>query len=550
MGFCRSVAITTSLAICASGLFSPTLSAQTAQNQVAIVSISPLDNLMKDVNYLLQATSFPEMGGLFGMMAKQYTRGIDGTRPIGVSVSLAGETPSALIFLPLSDRQQFFGALAGVGIEPDDLGDGVFAIDAGSQVIYAKDSGGWLFVAQTEGELDTVPSDPAALLGDLPSRYTVAVKVDVQAVPDELKLMAVDQMQKGFDRASEKASEQSAEEAAIAREAGQAQIQQVRQLLEETEQFTVGWAVRAEEQRTFFDAGAQFLAGTELASQAASYKDLTTDFSAFQLADSAISFHYAAEILEGAPREAAKNSMRTSLGQAAAMLKKQANMDEATASLLTDLLNGLGEITIKTIDEGKFDGAGSVILGDSLRVLIGSRIADGSALAAELKKVAAGLPQGSGAPASFEFDYAEHAGVDLHRIRVPIKTNDRNVQRVLGEELLVTVGTASKAYLISVDQAGDASLKAAIDQMKGSLGQPTTPFDSVVRFGQILQFAQTISPNPMLSNALNTIKQYAGKDTVTVSGRSVERGGVYRFSIDEGVLRTIGATAKSGGGGF
>lgn len=54
----------------------------------------------------------------------------------------------------------------------------------------------------------------------------------------------------------------------------------------------------------------------------------------------------------------------------------------------------------------------------------------------------------------------------------------------------------------------------------------------------------------MLSSALNTIKQYAGKDTVTVSGRSVERGGVYRFSIDEGVLRTVGATAKSGGGGF
>ena len=154
------------MAVIASGLVLPAARAQQAQRPVAIVSISPLDRFLQDTSYLLKACNVPEVGGLVSIMANQYTQGIDRTKPIGVSVSLEGQMPTALVFPAHStSREDFFGALAGMGIEPDDLGDGMFEIDANGQKLYAKDSGGWLFIAQTEEALANVPADPAKLLG-------------------------------------------------------------------------------------------------------------------------------------------------------------------------------------------------------------------------------------------------------------------------------------------------------------------------------------------------------------------------------------------------
>jgi hypothetical protein len=48
------------------------------------------------------------------------------------------------------------------------------------------------------------------------------------------------------------------------------------------------------------------------------------------------------------------------------------------------------------------------------------------------------------------------------------------------------------------------------------------------------------------------MSDYAGKDKVSVKGRVIPRGAVYRVNVEEGVMRSIGAAAKagSGGGGF
>ena len=76
--------------------------------------------------------------------------------------------------------------------------------------------------------------------------------------------------------------------------------------------------------------------------------------------------------------------------------------------------------------------------------------------------------------------------------------------------------------------------------------------EGVIEVGQLVKYAQTVSPNSMIDIVLQTIQQYAGKDRVLINGNLIPRGLVYRFSVDEGVLRAIGTAAKSGqnGGGF
>ncbi|MGN6136203.1 MAG: hypothetical protein ACTHOU_17085, partial [Aureliella sp.] len=100
--------------------------AQTPNRPAAVVSIAPLDRLLQDFTYLTRSAGVPQIGGIGSMMTKQYTQGLDTTRPAGIIVQLVDNQPVATAFLPLSNRQQFFAALAGASLEPDDLGNGVY----------------------------------------------------------------------------------------------------------------------------------------------------------------------------------------------------------------------------------------------------------------------------------------------------------------------------------------------------------------------------------------------------------------------------------------
>ena len=114
---------------------------------------------------------------------------------------------------------------------------------------------------------------------------------------------------------------------------------------------------------------------------------------------------------------------------------------------------------------------------------------------------------------------------------------------------MITIGTGEKSYLMALDPSGDSLVKNAIDQLADANGVQTTPFQAVVELESILRFAQAVSPNSILDNAVNKISEYSGKDKVEVNSKLIPRGGLYRISIEEGILQAIGAAAKSGAGG-
>ncbi len=547
MRFRRLMGVATAALMLVGGSLSSSLPAQQTSQPVAVISVAPLDASLQDTSYLLRACNVPEMGGLVTIMANTYTQGLDRSRPLGATVTLEGDTPSAIIFLPLTQREQFFGALAGMGIEPDDLGDGLFEIDANGQTIFAKDTGAWLFIAQTESALAQVPENPAEILGELPNRYNVAIRLNVQALPDELKNMATEQMRIGFERGLAEQQGQTEEEREAAREMGEASIEQIERMIADTERVIFGWAIDSDGQKTYMDAGAQFLPGSDLAAQADMAAKQTSNYTAFILPNESAKFRFSSMISDS-DKPVAKNNLRNSVSQAEQQLD-QSDMPDDAKAMLKELVQGLATIMEQTIDEGEFDGAGSFsVANDTLRVLIGGRIADGNALAQEFKDAVSKFPSGPDVP-TVEFDYETYQGVTLHRATVPVKIADPAAKKVLGEKLLITIGTAAKQFMIGLDPEGDASVKTAIDRMQAAQNVPATPFEGVIQLEQILRYAQAVSPNSVLDNVIATISEYAGKDKIQVNGSVIERGGVYRLSLDEGVLRAIGAAAKSGGGG-
>ncbi len=526
-----------------------TLATAGATQPAALLSITNLDRLLKDIAYMLRASNVPEVGGLVSVLANQYTQGLDRMRPLGLAVTMQGTQPVPVGFLPVSDRAAFFDALAAIGVEPDDLGDGLFEISANGNTIFVKESSGWLFIAPSEDSLANVPADPASLLGDLPSRYDLAMKINLQALPAELRDMVTSQIRDGFERGLAEQDGQTPEEKKAAREMGEASLVQLEQVIRETEQAIVGWAIDAAGQKTYIDGAAQFVEGGQYAGQMEAAKNAKTAFSGFKLPGSAISFR-ATSLISDADKALAKNNIKNSMQQIETKIDEI--NDVQVRETVDKFVKGLIKIVEQTIDEGSLDGAMSVsVTGGTLKVLIGGNTADGQALAKEVQDAVKSLSGNPEVP-KFEFNYATHGGMTLHRTSIPIQSNDAKVRALFGEELKLTIGTAEKAFALSLDPAGDASLKAAIDSSKAVPSAAATPMEGVIEVGQLVKYAQTVSPNSMIDIVLQTIQQYAGKDRVLINGNLIPRGLVYRFSVDEGVLRAIGTAAKSGqnGGGF
>jgi hypothetical protein len=552
MRFSRLPFFAIALFAATTGYFAPLAKAQQDETPVAIVSIAPLDRMIKDAKYLIRACNVPEFGGVATTMASYYTQGLDQNKPLGVAISLDGQMPVGMVFLPLSDREKFFETLAGIGIEPDDLGDGLFEIDANGQTLYAKDAGGWLYIAQSEEALSSVPANPAALLGELPKNYNIAIKANIQSLPPDLRDMAASQMKIGFDNTLNEQSGQTDEEIEIARKAGEAQIAQIEELMRDTDQLILGFGIDSMGQKIYLDGAGKFLPDTKLAKQSDAMASLTSDYTAFKLAGSSANFRATSQITTEADKEVAKQNVRNSMQQAEKSLD-DANISDDSKALLVDLMSTLEKLLSDTIDEGTFDGASSLSVADSsLRVLVGGRIADGRALETELQKLVKGLPASQFTPTA-EFGYETYKGITLHRLSVPVKIADPNARKVFGDELKVTIGTADKAFFVALDPTGDGSLKSAIDNMASAKAVKASPFNGVIQFAPLLEFAQAIMPNPILDTAVDAMKDYADLDKVQVMATAIPRGGVYRLSIDEGVLRAGGTTAKlgaGGGGGF
>lgn len=539
----RSFILSTAVAVCCT-VAGPFVK---AQEPVALVSIAPLDGMKKNISYILEATNFQSVAPMFEFFGDHYTTGIDGSRPIGVQVTLKGQQPSALIFIPVADVTALFEVIEGVGVQASELETDLYELITPGPTLFARKSGEWLFLAQTEEELSgELPAAPEKALGTYPSKYDLAVRLNVQALPPEMKNMMTENLKMGFENTMQAQPNQSDEEREIAEAAGKAQLAQIERLLTETDQVFLGWSVDSANQVTLIDVGALVVPGTKLAENAALAMKATTDYSAFVLPNASANFRFTQNIPES-ERETTIQNMDNSLRQASSMIDKNDQIPAELKSVATGVVDALGSLLKDTINEGKIDGAGSAsVAGGKLRVLVGGRISDGNALAAQVQKLAAAIEGKPNAP-KFEFGYAEYGGVTLHRATAQVA--DPKAIEVVGGDVVLTIGTSDKGYIIALDSDGDALVKQAIDGMKASMNQKASPFESAIEVGDILNFVQAIEPNAILDNAVQTIKEFAENDQVQISGRAIERGAIYRLTIEEGVLRAAGAAAQGGGGG-
>jgi hypothetical protein len=525
-------------------LISPAVSALQAESvftkPMAVVTVGKLDKVQPDIIYLMRAVGSPQIGGFVNIMVDQYSQGLDRERSAGVLVAMQGETPAFVAYLPLKDFDQFVEALQTFG-EPDDLGDGKYAMEVGANTVFAKKMDQWLYVAMDESMLEDLPADPTTLVPSMEEAYDVSARFIVKNVPDELKTMIMDQMSNSLEQAMDMQAENQTEEQQEQAEAAAEQtLAQIEKSFNEMDEVIIGWNVDSSSKKTYMDFGVQALEGTEMASDIEKQQEMETEFAGFAIEGAAATMRFGSKIAEKDSAQAV-TSLETAKAQALSQVDDNDEIPEGKGKEVAKaVIEKMFALLTETVKEGVFDGGAALLLdGEKLRTVMGGRIADGEQLATDLKSIFDEVKGNPEVP-NIKFDASTYKGVTFHTVAIPVP-DQGEAQKIFGTELPIVIGTGKKSFFVALGEGCEELLKSVLDKNESAGKTKVTPVEMSVEVGQVLRYAQSIESNPILDLAVEGVADYAGKDHVMLQSRAIPRGLIYRFSVEEGVLRAAGS---------
>lgn len=509
---------------------------------VVTLAIAPLDRLLPDITHVMRISGAGAQSGLITGAVNGYTSGLDRSRPIGgfVKLSSAG-LPNGVLALPISDLDEFLGGLELFG-EAEDLGDGLYSMNLGPNTLFAQFKNDWLFVSTAEEALEGAPENPGVRIEKMAAKNDLMFEVNVQNIPDELVDLLTSQMRTGFEQAMEA---QSGDLSDAEIEANRVQGEQAMKSLEEaitgTDRFVFGLGVHPKEKNITIDFGAQMVDGSKLAKQLNSMKSMVSKLSGYITDSSAISAKTMSLI---APEDAAQ--MKTSVDQAKKALYSQIEdqiNNPAVSAKVKEYLDRLVTILTDSSSEGSVEAAVSVTTDPSLNAIAVFSLADGAKVEA-LAQDLANEATNAGAPVTVKLMSGKHQGSNLHNISVPLPYNaDDKLRKVLGDDVKIAIATAPKSVYLSVGKNAESSLKTALDANVSNKTAPGVPTRIRVSMSQILNFVQTIESNPVVDGMLSSLN--GGDDMILFDSKIIDRGGVNRITIQDGVIKAAAGGARA-----
>ena len=216
-----------------------------------------------------------EMGKILGQQLKMgpidFTaiEGLDRERPCGMMVVTDGVLIAPMAVAPVTDLPAFLKSVESRIGPANDLGDGVYEIgkDLTSGVVQVV--GDWAYVTQTVEHASWMP-EPLEMLGDLHTKYDLAVQVHVQNIPEVFRDFAVDMIRTQYlgETGSQNFSQQL----------GLVPFDLVQRVLTEAELVTMGVSIDEEGQRALSETHIKPLADSRLATQIGATSETQTAF--------------------------------------------------------------------------------------------------------------------------------------------------------------------------------------------------------------------------------------------------------------------------------
>lgn len=508
---------------------------------VLVVTVASLNKLMQDVNYITGVMGQPQAGGMFTMMAGTFTQGIDTTRPIAVLVPMVDGAPEPIGVLPSNNIEMVLKRLEAQTGPADKLDDGTLVIAAGPALVYIRQVGSWAVVARSRELIDLVPADPMSLMEGLGDNYDIGLRLNIQEIPLPLREMLVEQLTQGFEQAM--ARQQGGDQANS--KLSQMQLEQLNQLIREAEQLKFGLNINPNKRIISIDTEFTAAAGTKLAQMYASTQPIASKFAAVLSGDPALRYHAAASI---SPEVAQNASESTAAVKEAVQnaLAQQDELEEHQRAEIEEMLDGLIDIGVKTLQAGKMDvGVFGRADDQTFQIVGGSFVHDGNEVAAWVKELAAKLRDAGDAP-RFNFDESQYNGVTMHSIVFDIPAKEEELRRMFGQQAKIQLGTGPQAVYFALGQGSSNALQKLIDSANSDRGDLSErPLAQArVKLLPILRLVQSIKPNDSLAAVIDAVALGGDNDYLSVVSRGIENGQSSNVEVGEGLIKAIGAAVR------
>lgn len=541
----------TSLVACMAALVALAAPIQTAQAEVkpaVVVSVGSMTELLGDVAYLAETAGNANAGKSAALMAGIFLNGVDRDRPTGAYMTFDGMNPQVVAFVPVKDLDVLLLTHKENIGEPKDIGDGVLELSAPTgQPVYIKEVSGWAYVTNEQKMLSDLPKDPVGLLAGLNKEYSIAVRVNVQNIPSELRKMAIAEMTSAMERSLDQQAGDLDDEAREAQEKiVRSSIKSFSRLFEEAETFTIGWEVDSMKKATWIDSSMVAVKGTKLARQAALLKSTTSNFAGFLMDDAAMSMNLSTPI-DKSEIGSTVAMLETYRAKALEQMEQDGNLQGEKKALAKEVVGNMFDIIGETMKDGKMDGGAVLLLNDEkVQFAAGGHVADGAKLETTLKKLVSIGKDEADFP-EFKFNVGTHGGIALHTASAPIEDAEPQVKRVLGDNLEVVIGTGKKVFLVAFGKDSMDLMKKVIDANAADGQKEVKPMQMTISLKPILDFAATVDDSPVTARLIEILD---GRDAkVRLTATAIDRGSRSRLEVDQTIIEMIGRAAEEFGAG-
>jgi len=526
-----------------------------ATDPVVVMTLGSINQLTQDLNYLSGVVGQPQFGGMFAMMAGTFTQGIDTSQPVGVLVPLVDGSPEPIALLPTSDVKTVLKRLEAQTGPAEELDDGTLVIAIGANTIYIRQIGNWAVLARNRAVLDQAPADPSALISEMGSNYDIAVRLDMQQIPASVRDALIGQLRQGFDQAMQR---QGGEEAESARQYAEQSMEQLEQVISQTDDLMFGINIDSAGQQIVVDASFTAIPGTKLATMYAGQQPIPSAYS-MVVRDGAAAYFHAASSIGPDAAEQARAGVENALKMMGSALGQTDKLNESEKGEATEVANRIADLVLASYEEGKLD-MGGLMLADAgkMQFVFGCFLSDGGEAASIVKDIANKL-EGSGDAPRFEFDRDTYQGVTMHLVEAGIPADEDELRKVFGETARLHIGTGEKSvYLAMGDQSVDL-LKEMIDAAAKPAAVASADIGTFeMNMMPILQYAQSVESNESIASMIDALSRATDGGKLRVTTTPIDNGQSSRIILGDGMLRAIGGAVRQAqmkkmqenGGGF
>jgi hypothetical protein len=520
------------------------------------VSFSGYDKLFANIGMIGKLGGNPDLGKNLDMMLKMMTQGkglagLDTKQPWGAVLLTDGQ--EALVgygFLPVTDLKQLM-ELAKTNPQLADTikeDGGVYEIQIGSPLgplatFFVTQKGKWAVIAKDKEGLGKAPADPLKLLGDLPTKYDLAVRAMVKNLPQTYREQFIAQVQAGVEAGMQKMPSESDDDFAVRSNVAKQAMQQMTTAVNELDEVLLGWNVDQSTSSTYIDLEVIAQKGTKLADQFAQMKPGKTNFAGFLSPKAAVSGIWTGT-LSDADVAQAKIALADVRKRAVKELENQ-GLSEDEVKLAAQLLGDMFDVLQKTVESKQVDGGLMLMLDPAALTLVaGGTIADGVKLEKVAKQLVEEIKKSDPEAAkSIKLNAETYEGIRFHTFSMP--TPEPSMVPFVGDTLDAVVGIADDKVLLAVGRDAAKTLKQVIDGSKAAPGKEVPPMRLTVAATPIAKFlakaGEEDSVKATAAMVANTLEKAGGKDHVTITATPIAKGIRVRLEVEEGLLKLLGS---------